>query len=718
MSIGSKKQTVGFRYYVGWQSHLTLGPVDEFLSMVVDDRIAFDGSVTSSGPISVNEPELFGGEKREGGIVGTFDIMFGEATQGVNSYLQGVLGGLVPAYRGVLSVVARQVYYGTNPYLKPFRWRARRTNARQFDWYGATASINGHMNAPHIFVDCWTNTEWGYGRANTTIDLASFTVAADTLFAEGFGLSLAWDGATTLAEFIQHVAETIECVLYRHPQTGLLTLDLIRNDYDPDAIRVMEPSDVVRVLSIEPTAIGDTVNEVVVVYTDDATGEDVSTAPQHNLANIRAQGRVVSTTRHYPGIYDGDLAAKVCKRDLLTLSSSMTRLKVEVKRKFWQVVPGEPIRVKLPGYDLADVVFRVVVADVGTLAEPGIVMTLVQDVFALPTAAFTTTQPSLWQSPDSVLVDIPNVALQELSYYDVATTLTPSEIGDLDPDYGFVATFAARPYADWVTYDMMASPTGSTYTQVADEAFTPRATLKNAITQLTTTLDYDTPMDVDLVVLNEYAYLVEGTAVEVVAITALDLVLKQLTVKRAVLDSIPRTFTSAAVIWFPQVFKGVDPTQRVVTETAYYKLLPRNSRGVLPLASATARNITLNNRPQRPYPAANVKINAGYYPATYTGDVTLSWAHRDRTQQTAGYNAWTEGSIGPEVGVSYTVKIYNNVAALIHTAAGLTGTSFVYTQAQEITDNGSASPNLTFEIEVHRGVYQALNTWMHTATRV
>lgn len=57
------------------------------------------GSITTNGQVRINAPELFGGDKGEGGLDGTLDVLFGDEDQGVLPRLAAMLGGLVPAFR-------------------------------------------------------------------------------------------------------------------------------------------------------------------------------------------------------------------------------------------------------------------------------------------------------------------------------------------------------------------------------------------------------------------------------------------------------------------------------------------------------------------------------------------------------------------------------------------------------------------------------------------
>lgn len=98
MSKGGGDVTIGYKYFLGIHFVLCHGDLDAMTHITVDDRIAWSGS-SSGGAIQINNADLFGGEKREGGIAGTVDFLTGSATQGQNYYLTTKLGQVVvPAY--------------------------------------------------------------------------------------------------------------------------------------------------------------------------------------------------------------------------------------------------------------------------------------------------------------------------------------------------------------------------------------------------------------------------------------------------------------------------------------------------------------------------------------------------------------------------------------------------------------------------------------------
>lgn len=158
--MGSRKKvTVGYRYYLGLHFGLCHGPVDTVQKIVVGERDAWSGEQTTSGSVSINAPDLFGGDKREGGVVGTLDVLMGEPTQVENSYLVSKIGAAIPAFRGILSAVWRggQVT-SNNPYLKPWAFKVRRILqgwAGGSAWYPEKAMIAGNALPDLVYDGYW-----------------------------------------------------------------------------------------------------------------------------------------------------------------------------------------------------------------------------------------------------------------------------------------------------------------------------------------------------------------------------------------------------------------------------------------------------------------------------------------------------------------------------------------------------------------------------------
>ena len=187
--MGSKKsQTVGYRYFVGVHFVLCHGPIDRILQIKVDDKLLWNPVKDGQGvgveggyeTLAVHAPELFGGEDREGGISGEIDVGMGYRAQGKNSYLQQVLAGkLIPAYRGVVSVILRKIYAGTNPYLKAWKFRVQRiwapSASERLQWSPPNAGI-GEPGQQYILLNVFGPSFGHFPSASTMIDGRLYTV--------------------------------------------------------------------------------------------------------------------------------------------------------------------------------------------------------------------------------------------------------------------------------------------------------------------------------------------------------------------------------------------------------------------------------------------------------------------------------------------------------------------------------------------------------------
>lgn len=130
-------------------------------------------------------------------------------------------------------------------------------------------------------------------------------------------------------------------------------------------------------------------------------------------------------------------------------------------------------------------------------------------------------------------------------------------------------------------------------------------------------------------------------------------------VGRGVLDTVPAEHVVNSN-GLPIVF--FDPTtdniQYTASDTVSIKLLTALGSQRLTEAAAPIDTITFDSRAIRPYPPGNLEIDLESYPRDkiWDGMHTLTWAHRDRLQQTSGtIFDYTEGDIGPESGTTYKV---------------------------------------------------------------
>lgn len=694
----SKKQTAGWRYYMGMHLGVCHGPVDALVRLTSADRPLWSGNTTASAQININAPDAYGGDSREGGVVGALDVMMGEPAQAANSYLTAQQGASQPAYRGRLTLVFRGGQVACNNYyLKPWVARVRRA-LQGWDggaWYSAKAVIALQagavqaMNPAHILYECLTNRAWGMGYPRAALDNTAFTAAADQLYTEGLGLCLLWSRQDTIESFVQTVLDHIGGVLTTDRGTGLFRLDLIRGGYSIPALPVINQADILELTSMEPGGYTGTVNDLTVIWHDPVTDKDGSVSVQA-LGAIQAAGAVIPKTVQYPGIADAALAARLAQRDLRALATPLKRIQIKVNRKHYARRPGEAVVLALPREGLAQLVCRVGAVNYGSLDSGAIELTLLEDVYALPAQVYVAPAVSAWVPPALTPLALATRRLIEVPYRDLAQQLSAADLSALAADAGYVAALAPRPGGMVaLSYDIASKlPADAAYAVRASGNWVPSATLTAAITRAQVAIAFTAATDMDLPAVGS-AVLIDD---EILRIDALDPVAGTATVGRGCADTVPAAHALGARLWCYDAAGGVDPREYALGDVLGVKLLPRTSSAVLDLASAPADSITLAQRATRPYPPGKLTFNAVAYPAAILGAITTAWAHRDRITQSDQLIDTTALSIGPEAGVSYALTHYGEAGTALRTQTGLAGTSDTWLLADEITASALVSP--------------------------
>jgi hypothetical protein len=103
---GSSSQVVGYKYYCGLM--VAIGNrIEKFLGFNADNRAWVMLDKNSNQTVEINLPDLFGGDKGEGGFEGNIDIHLGADNQSKNTYLANKMNELVSAYPNLSYLVYR-----------------------------------------------------------------------------------------------------------------------------------------------------------------------------------------------------------------------------------------------------------------------------------------------------------------------------------------------------------------------------------------------------------------------------------------------------------------------------------------------------------------------------------------------------------------------------------------------------------------------------------
>lgn len=701
----SVSQITGYRYHVGMHFVLCHGRPDALLRIRANDKKAWEGEAMDE-VIQVDARGLFGGEEGEGGLAGPVEVWSGAPDQEVSPFLEKHLSD-VPAFRGVCSLIFKRFYVGTSTYLKPMKFLVRRLPTALGS---GKEDIAGDANPAEMLYELLTEEVWGAGIPAAGIDSASFLAAANTLHTEAFGLSLLWDNRKTIEDMAGEILRHIDGLIYIDLRTGKLKLALARDDYEIVDLPVFDVSNC-RLENFSRTAWDETVNEVRVTYMDVAAKSVDRTVAAQDLANWRAQGAVVSTQVQYPGVSNSDLALKLAQRDLKALAFPLAKGTIRVNRRAWDLAPGGVFNLDWEPLGIEQLIARVQRVRYGEPRRGEIDVDWVQDVFALSDSIYTDGGSS-WEDPGSDPVDVSLVLLVEMPYL-ARLQLTTA------PDDSCVPWIAAgQPSGDAFDYAIQASLNEAPYEYQGSGVWTPTGLLQSGIGQEDTSVLL-VEEGINLETLTTPAQQDQGGGLfllgdELIAYGSItdngDETYTLNSCWRGMLDTTPAAHSAGDRAWFIAAGAGWTQDYYEITDDLDLKLLTRTGEGELSIDDATAHNIVFEGRAEMPYPPGNVTVNGVAYPTSVSGEITVTWSHRDRLQQTAYLVQQAAGSIGPEAGVTYTLRIYGELGGLVHTESGLTGTSYIYPEATEIAESGLGRLNNHLRIELE-AVRDGVTSW-------
>ena len=672
--MGKKKsQLIGYKYFLGLHM-IICHSVDRLLRIDAGEKEVISGTWNANTSISINKPDLFGGDKKEGGIVADCDLMFGGSTQPKNAYLISMLGSIIPAYRGVLSVVVKRGYLAAmSPYIKAWAFLVERIPGK--NWYPAKANINnGSANGAHIIYDCFTDQNWGMGYTESAIDLPSFIAAADTLYAEGLGMSFFLTKTDSIENFITEVCRHIAAVIYTKPTDGKFVLNLLRDDYDVNTLKQFDESNIISLEQYEKPAPAEMVNEVVATFRPRGTGKDDSVTLQ-DLASIQSQQGIISTTLQFPGIDTHDSAARAAARELRIKSTPLTRVKFTCNRTGWDVQIGKCIRFSWAAHRVSNLVVRVTGINFGNLDASEITISGIEDVFGLPFATYLQPQSSDWVDPIQPPSQLLRRYVREASYWDIARTATESDLASLDSTSSFLLAAAGQPAQASSNFELWDRPNTGSYVHRDESPYSTVATTATGANKTQTTIAIGS-ISGSLSTIGAGTYGIWDN--ELVRFDSYNSGTGILTIGRGVIDTVATTHATNSVIAFIEENQAIDETEYASGQVMNAKLLMRTPSDLFPIASAIADNVTFVGRFARPYPPGNFLVNGARPPLdaldVYGAGWTINWAHRNRLQQLASLISQETGSIGPEAGTTYSLRITNaDTNTVLQTVTGLAG---------------------------------------------
>jgi len=407
------------KYFYGAHHILCQGVCDGIIQVKVGDDVIWPAagdktSLNADGATSavINLPELYGGIHEHnanitgsGGITGTVDFQYGQSSQALNDYLAAQQSSTASANRGLTAAILRKVYVGLSAQVKQWKYLVKRTDTTTTGdaiWYAAKSAIDTYsMNPAHILYECFTNAEWGLGISTDNIESESWEDAADTLYTEGFGLCIKWQGEQSLEEFIKDVLRYIDAVIYEDHSSGEMVMKLIRDDYTVASLDEYDENDIVSIDDYTRGTIHKVPDSTFVKYWNIYDNLPVVTkATDAALANSQNETYIINE-EDYTAVIDAALAGQLAARQQLDLSAFAATMQIKCKRTMAALKAGDVFKLSYTPLGIVSMVVRVVTPHYGTLTDGIVTFDCIEDIFGMKDSIFGPPPETGWSIPDT-----------------------------------------------------------------------------------------------------------------------------------------------------------------------------------------------------------------------------------------------------------------------------------------------------------------------------
>ena len=535
-------------------------------------------------------------------------------------------------------------------------------------------------NPAHVIHECLTNGEWGLGLSASMIDYASFQTAADTLYEEGFGISLMWSDQTSIESFINEILSHIDGSYGVDPSTGKIYLTLMRGGYSVPALFTLDENNS-RVTRFQRKAFGETSNEVIVTWTN-PDNEKEQTVTVHDTGNFAVQGSIVSSAANYYGIRYAELAMRTAMRDLAKGSNPVASFDIDADRRSANLKSGDVVKLDAPEYGIEGLPIRILTVNYGKPGSFKVQISAIEDVFSSATGSYV-------EAPGSDLYVEPDFPLPVVRSWVTATPyyFAAVDLGDVEAQQ--ITEAVALPFLlagtqgnngyDAVLMSKVTDALGEqTYVESGSFPVTPYGTLGTALVKesvstgvvLTGLQGGNPPVPGNFILIGsspesaELCLMASGDSGSAV-------------IRRAQLDTSPAAWPVGTPFWTLNTTRSkTEYVEKATGETVSYKFLTRTSSAQLDPALAPEVSGVMVPRFHLPYRPANVKINGGYWPTLLNGVLTVTFARRNRLFENPVTLPWDSGDVTPEVDTTHTLRLYRvDTNALVAETTGITGTS-------------------------------------------
>lgn len=538
----------------------------------------------------------------------------------------------------------------------------------------------------------------------------NFVKAADQIWKEGLGISWAIDEKSCI-DAIEELCYHVEAGIRVNRQTGLYEMVLFRDDwFAEDEIHAITENKI-KDLSLEVMNSDDIVNQLNVTYYDRERIKD-STFSVYENGSILTMGHANAESIDFPyfmNMRNAEIVANWKLKQYSTPAWKGTFTTGWREARKWNRY--DLIRLPWSKKWNGTILVRIMKINLGNGTDNTV------------TIDFEEVIPYSGEMNTSIVVDTPVEtapqppqpsvnAVFEAPYYltvlRAGQTNTDLELSN-NPDIGYVVAVAAKPQNNSLNALLYTDGGMGEFEQVSRLDYCDILQLDQSIIETTSSFTVAGSLTQaansnNLILLND----------ELMGFVSFDNETKVLTVKRGVLDTVPKKHSGGSLFVFDLPDVAFDSTQYSQSEIVEAQVLTTTPSGIQDLLGY-GQDIEIQSRAIRPYPPANVKINGEYWPAEIETNLVITWVDRNRVQQTGGgILGWFEGGVTIEPNTQthlILTQLDENDLELATTNANLTGTtSYTFPISSMQTD----ARKVRVILKTLRDSYECLNPFIHT----
>lgn len=423
-----------------------------------------------------------------------------------------------------------------------------------------------------------------------------------------------------------------------------------------------------------------------------------------DMGNINTQGRVVSKTVQM-GLFTNNRNAIWAGTNLLRrLSYPFATIEVPVNRDLFDHEVGDCIKFSHARYGISNKVYRIVQKQEEGPESERILVTLMEDLFgivniddgALPPTILTVdaTDYTATALLYSDVFELPYFFGTEISVLPLAAKRTELEVGfqvHRSLDDGNSYSIFDTSEKNYVVYGTLNADYDIGKPAIDDEGFAVTITIDDDLLSTSTMSEILTG--------TTNLAIIEDEIISFQTITPLTATTFQLSnILRGRYGTRKATHAEDTPIWMiPSSDLDIYTSDNFTYDADFYfKLVPYNTKLTGVVADATAIDLTITNKVGTPYSPVNFCANDRNYAARYDDDIVLTWSARKRGE---GAGIGTPGTVLPTSGHEgyFEVKVYIS-GSLVRTQSAIDALTWTYTEAMNISDNGSLASTVIFTI--------------------